>query len=84
MGKMGGDPNAVCMNKIKWYLQNNHFKELNRIDGMQTEFDWKKFTGFTTLGILEEIQTFLKRIQCEPVHFNGRIIVISMFDDIVW
>ena len=39
-GEMGGDPNAAWMHKIKWYSQNNHFKELNRIDGMQTEFEW--------------------------------------------
>ena len=59
------------INKVIWYLQNNHFKELNRIDGMQTEFEWKIFTGFTTLGILEEIQKFMKSRECEPEHFNG-------------
>ena len=54
--EMGSDPNAAWMNKIKCSSQNNHFKELNRIDGMQTEFEWKIFPGFTTLVILEEIQ----------------------------
>ena len=43
MGEMRGDPNAGWMNKIFWYLQNNNFKELNRNDGMQTEFEWKIF-----------------------------------------
>ena len=33
--------NAAWTNKIKWYSQNNHFKELNRIDDMQTDFAWK-------------------------------------------
>ena len=41
-GEMGGDPNAAWKSKIKWYSQNNHFKELNRIDGMPTEFEWKE------------------------------------------
>ena len=41
--------------KIKWCSQNNCLKELNRIDGMQTEFERKIFPGFTTIGILEEI-----------------------------
>ena len=78
MGEMGGDPNAAWMNKIKWYLENNHFKELNRIDGIQTEFEWKIPPGFTTIGILEEIQKFMKSIQCEPEHFTDRIIFMSM------
>ena len=72
------------MSKIKWCSQNNYLKELNRIDGMQTEFSWKIFLGFTTLGIVEEIHNFLKSIQCELEHVNGRIIFMSMFNDIVW
>ena len=70
VGEMGDDPNAAWKNEIKWYSQNNHFKELNRIDGMQTEFEWKIFPGITTLGILEEIQKLMKSIQCEPEHFE--------------
>ena len=84
MGKMGGDRNAAWMNKIKWYFENNYLKELNRIDGMQTEFEWKIFPGFTTIGILEEIQELMKGMQCEPEHFTGRIIFMSMFDEIMW
>ena len=84
MVEMRGDPNAAWMRKIKWYLQNNYLKEWNRIDGMQTEFEWKIIPGFTKLGILEEIQEFLKSFQCEPEHFNGRIIFMSMFHYIVW
>ena len=59
MGVMRGDQNAAWMNKIGWYSQNNYLKELNRIDGMQTEFEWKIFPGFTTIGILEKIQKFM-------------------------
>ena len=84
VGEMGGDPNADWKNKIKWYSQNNHFKELNRIGGMQTEFEWEIFPGFTTLGILEIIQKLMKSIQCEPEHLNDRIIFMSVFHDIVW
>ena len=83
VGEMRGDPNAAWKNKITWYSHNKHFKELNRIDGMQTEFEWKIFLGLATLGIFEKIQKFMKSIQCEPEHFNGRIIFMSMFHDIV-
>ena len=57
MGEMRDVPNAAWMNKIKLCSENNHFKELNRIDDMQTEFEWKIFWGFTTKNILDEIQT---------------------------
>ena len=49
------------MNQIKWYSQNNYLKDLTRIDDMQAEFEWKIFSGFTTFGILEEIQKFMKK-----------------------
>ena len=71
-------------NKIKWHSENNHFKELNRINGTQTEFQWKYFPGFTTLGILEEIRKLMECIQCEPEHFNDRIIFMSTYHDIAW
>ena len=56
------DPSAAWKNKIKRYSENNHFKELNRIDGMQTEFEWTIFPRFTTLDILEETQNFDGRL----------------------
>ena len=83
-GKMGDDPIAAWKDKIKWYSVNNHFKELNRIDGMPTEFEWKIFSGFTTLGLLEKIQDPMKDLQCEPEQFNDRIIFMPMCNDITW
>ena len=38
------------------------------------QFGWKKFPGFTTLGILEDIQKMMTELQCEPEQFKGRII----------
>ena len=38
VGEVGDDPNAPWKNIMKWYSENNSFKELNRIDGMQTEY----------------------------------------------
>ena len=75
------DPNAAWKNKIKWYSENNHFKELNRMPSMQTEFEWKIFPEFMTLGILEEIQKLMEGIYCEFEHFNDRIIFMSMCND---
>ena len=46
------------------------------------EFEWKIFPGMTTLGLLEQIQNLMRGLQCEPEHFKGRIIVMSMYSDI--
>ena len=51
-----------------------------RTDGIRVEH----FPGFTTLGILEEIQKFMTSLQCEPEQINWRIIFMSMCNDIVW
>ena len=48
------------------------------------EFEWKKFRGFTTLGILSEIQKMMAELECEPEQFQRRIIFMSMFNDITW
>ena len=48
------------------------------------EFEWKNFPGFTTSGILDEIQNMMAELKCEPEHFQGWIIFMSMFNDIGW
>ena len=65
LGSMRDEPIEAWENKIKWYSENNHFKELNRIDGMPTEFEWKIFPGITALGLLEKIHDLMKDLQCE-------------------
>ena len=42
------------------------------------------FPGFTSVGILDEIQKMMTESKCEPENFTGRIIFMSMFNDIVW
>ena len=81
---MGDDPIATWKSKISWYSENNHFKDMNRIDGMPTEFEWNIFPGITTLGLFEKIQSLTRDLQCESQHLNDRIIFMSMYNDIEW
>ena len=48
------------------------------------EFEWMIFPGFTTLQILHEIQNFMETLGCQPERFHGRIIFMSMYNDIIW
>ena len=84
LGKMGDDHVESWKSKIQLYSDTNYFKVLHRIDGQPMEFEWKIFPGFTTVAILNEIQQMMGELQCEPENFMGRIIFMSMFDDIVW
>ena len=70
--------------KIEWYSENNHFKDMNRIDGMPTEFEWKILRGITSLSFFEKIQSLMTNLQCEPEHLTDRIIFMSMYNDIEW
>ena len=54
------------------------------MDGMPTEFEWTIFPGITTLGLLEKIQSLMRNLLCEPEHFNGSIIFMSMYNDTAW
>ena len=75
---------VFCLGKIGDDLVDKFFKDLNRIDGQPMEFEWKIFPGLTTMGILNEIQLMMGKLQCEPENFTGSIIFMSMFNDIVW
>ena len=46
------NPNNAWKEKIKWYFESDHLKDLNRTDGEPMEFEWKIFPGFTAVGLL--------------------------------
>ena len=49
-----------------------------RTDGIRVE----DFPGFT-MGDVDEIhKTMIRELKCEPEHFKGRIIFMSMYNDI--
>ena len=83
LGKTGDNPVESWKKQIQWYSDNNYFSELNRIDGLSMEFEWKIFPRFTTVGIRNKIQQMMGELQCGPENFTDRIIFMSMFNDIV-
>ena len=48
-------------------------------DGIRVEY----FPGFTTLQLVQEVQKFMNKMD-EPEQIQGRIIFMSMFNDIIW
>ena len=48
------------------------------------EFEWNIFPGFTTLQLCHKVQELQFRLGETPENFTGRIIFMSMFNDISW
>ena len=43
----------------------------------------KSFPGFTTLQLVDKVQEFMSKMG-DPKQFQGRIIFMSLFNDIIW
>ena len=54
------------------------------IDGEVLEFEWEKSTWFSTLTVLQQIQTDLQDKNIQPEKFEDRIILMLLFNDILW
>ena len=48
------------------------------------EFEWNIFPGFTTLQLCNKVQEIMSKMSDQPEEFKGRIIFMSMFNDISW
>ena len=60
------------------------YRNLDRIDGEPIDFEWNIFPGFNTLQLSQEVKQLLLRLNETPENFTGRIIFMSMFNDISW
>ena len=48
------------------------------------EFEWNIFPGYTSLQLSDEVESLLLRLGETPENFTGRILFMSMFNDISW
>ena len=67
-----------------WFRSSSEYRALHTIDGEPVEFEWNIFLGFTTLQLCNKVQEFLSKMSIESEDFTGRIIFMSMFNDISW
>ena len=58
------------------------YRNFDRIDGEPMEFEWNIFPGFNSLQLSQEVKSLLLRLGETPENFTGRIIFMSMFNDI--
>ena len=76
--------NTVWEDKLTWFKSSSQYRTLDTIDGEPMEFEWNIFPGFTTLQLCNKVQEFMSKMSEKPEEFTGRIIFMSMFNDISW
>ena len=76
------DSNEAWKNRIAGVMTEKSYRDYDGIDGEPTEFDWNIFPGFTTLQLCGKINGPLSDLGEIPETFKGRILFMSMFNDI--
>ena len=79
--------NQILSGRTSWRGSKvHHNTELwtELIDGEPMEFEWNISPEFTTLQLCNKVQGFLSTVNKQPEEFTGRIIFMSIFNDISW
>ena len=74
--------NTAWEDGLAWFKSSPEYRDFDRIDGEPMEFEWNIFQGFNTLQLSQEVKSSLLRYDETPENFTGRIIYMSMFNDI--
>ena len=76
------DSNEAWKNRIAGIQSGKSYRDYDAINGESTEFEWNIFPGFTTLQLCGKISDLLSYMGQTPETFTGRILFMSMFNDI--
>ena len=84
LGKMNENPqsNYAWEDRLMWFKSSSEYRALDTIDGEPMAFEWNIFPKFTTLQLCNKVQEFLSGMSTEPEDFTGRIMFMSMLNDI--
>ena len=84
LGKIRQNPesNEAWKKRIEWITSSQSYRDFDGLSGEPTEFEWNIFPGFDTLQLCVNVKDLLSRLRETPEHFTGRILFMSMFNDI--
>ena len=84
LGKVLQHPesNEAWKNRVAGVRAERSYRDYAAINGESTEFEWNIFPGFTTLQLCGKINDLLSDLGQTPETFTGRILFVSMFNDI--
>ena len=85
LGKMNQNrtSNTVWEQQLGWFKDSSQYRTLDTVDGEPMEFEWNIFPGSTTLELVREVQKLMSKMG-EPEQFQGQIIFMLMFKEIIW
>ena len=76
------ESNEAWKKRIAGARSEKSYRDYDAINGESTEFEWNIFPGFTTLQLCDKINDLLSDLGQTPETFTGRILFMSMFNDI--
>ena len=84
LGKVLQHPecNEAWKNRVAGVRAERSYRDYDAINGESTEFEWNIFPGFTTLQLCDKISDLLSSMGQTPETVTGRILFMSMFNDI--
>ena len=84
LGKILQHPecNEAWKNRVAGVRAEKSYRDYDAVSGESTEFEWNIFPGFTTLQLCDKISNLLSSLGQSPETFTGRILFMSMFNDI--
>ena len=74
--------NEAWKQRMEWITTNKSYRHYDGINGEPTEFEWNIFPGFTAWQLCGKDTDLLSRLGETPETFTGRILFMSMFNDI--
>ena len=74
--------NDAWEQRLGWFKSSPEYRNFDRIDGEPMDFEWNIFQGFSTLHLSDEAKRLLLSLGETPETVTGRIIFMSMFNDI--
>ena len=84
LGKVLQHPecNEAWKDRVAGVRAEKNYSDFEDVKGESTEFEWNIFPGFTTLQLCDKIINLLSSLGQSPETFTGRILFMSMFNDI--
>ena len=82
VGKVHENPqsNDAWEQRLEWFKTSQEYRNFDRIDASQ----WNSSGIFPRIQLSQEVKRLLLRLNETPENFTGRIIFMSIFNDISW
>ena len=76
------ESNEAWKKRIEGVTTEKSYRDYDGLNGEPTEFEWNIFPGFTTLQLCGKVNDLLSDLGEAPETSTGRILFVSMFNDI--